>query len=302
MKNFDLAIYGNLILDRVYFIEGFLAGTSNEAVGSYSAAGSTANILRAFRDMDPNKKIKIVGKIGNDEDGDILVEKMSNLLKSMPNCSLRLDRSKGKTSSAVIMSDVRKNTRTSIVEWGVCRNMTGEDLTVESEWSHLMYLDTLDNLTCDDIKELSKHSIVSADLCLGRHPQMLRKKIFKCLEYIDYLILSDVEAESLVQDIKNGTWRSYCAEEAAKILGSIVRKAVIVHSPHGSTVCADGQSSTFSGKYITDKSLNVLGAGDIFAASFINKMIEGSSTADSVRYAHENTTTTLRNRGKNEKV
>jgi sugar/nucleoside kinase (ribokinase family) len=302
MKNFDLAIYGNLILDRVYFIEGFMTGTSNEAVGSYSAAGSTGNMLRAFRDMDPDKNIKIIGKIGSDEDGDILVEKMSNLLKTMPNCSLRLDRSGGKTSSAVILSDVRKNTRTSIVEWGVCRSLAGDEFSVNADWSHLMYLDTLDNINRDDIKKLSKRGIVSADLCLGRHPQMLRKKIFSCLEHIDYLILSDVEAKSLVQDVRNGIWRSYCAEEAAKILGSTVKKAVIVHSPHGSTVCSDGQSSSFSGKYITDKSLNVLGAGDIFAASFINRMIEGDSIAESVTYAHNNTTTTLRNRGKNEKI
>jgi len=298
MKEFDLTVYGNIILDRVYYVNGFLLETSNTAVGSYIDAGASGNILRAFMELDPNKAVKIVGKIGNDDSGDVLSQKLSQILKLMPNSSVSLERTSEETSSAIIVSNVMKNTRTSIVKWGCCRNIDLKSLSTKTKWTHLMYLDTLDNITGKDIERLSENSIVSADLCLGRHTEYQKKKIYKYLENIDYLILSDVEAVSITQTIKNGVWRNYCVEEAATILGSIVRRAVIIHSPHGSTTYQDGELQNFNGQYINNKNLNVLGAGDIFAASFIKKMLDERDLHSSIKFAHEHTTEILKGRDK----
>ena len=76
MKNFDLIVYGNTILDRVYFVDGYVNGTSNAGHGQYSAAGSVGNMLRAFCELGSDKRIKVVGKVGNDEDGEILEGQM----------------------------------------------------------------------------------------------------------------------------------------------------------------------------------------------------------------------------------
>ena len=302
MKNFDLIVYGNTILDRVYFVDGYMNGTSNAGHGQYSAAGSVGNMLRAFCELGGNKKIKVVGKIGDDEDGEILEGQMLNMISNHPNKTYFLEKSSGPTSSAVIISDIRKNSRTSIVNWGACKDLNNIDIARDSAWVHLMYIDTLEEINPKDIESLSEGSIVSADLCLGSHTPEQKEKIFKCLEFIDYLIVSDVEAQSLTTEIKNGVWRSYCAEESAKILGKIVKKGVIVHSPHGSTTFTNGEKQTFSGEYIGDKSLNVLGAGDIFASSFIDSMLGTDDISESVKFAHHHTTSVLKSRGKNEKV
>ena len=224
------------------------------------------------------------------------------MISSQNNKTYLLEKSKGSTSNAVIISDIRKNSRTSIVNWGACKDLNNLGATKNSTWVHLMYIDTLEKISPRDIENLSKECIVSADLCLGSHTPEQKEKIFKCLEFVDYLIVSDVEAQSLTKGVRNGVWRSYCAEESAKILGEIVKKGVIVHSPHGSTTFTSGKKKTFSGEYIGDKSLNVLGAGDIFASSFISSMLDTNDVLESVKFAHHHTTNVLKSRGKNEKV
>ena len=98
------------------------------------------------------------------------------------------------------------------------------------------------------------------------------------LKYIDFLFISD---EDLFMDIQK--------------LGTLTKGWVIVHSPT-SSVFSDGKSIY---KYTIPKELilnniNVLGAGDYFAAGFINSTLQKMSIKDSIVESHKLTTGLLK--------
>ena len=88
--------------------------------------------------------------------------------------------------------------------------------------------------------------MISADICKGKP---LKSK--EVLQQIDYLFISD---EDIFMDIKE--------------LGKLTKGWVILHHSGGS-VCTNGVES-FEINLPIIENINVLGAGDMLSASFIN--------------------------------
>jgi len=143
---------------------------------------------------------------------------------------------------------------------------TSEPNIINSKWHHIMYLNRLkDKSFIYDLK-----GIISADITAGD------MDIYDELNSIDYLFISD---EDLFMDIKE--------------LGKLVKGHVILHYPSGS-VCTDG-NKIISCKTKTIENINVLGAGDTFAACFISNMLNTNNIKKSLEYAHEKTIKVLLN-------
>lgn len=138
---------------------------------------------------------------------------------------------------------------------------------VKSKWHHIMYLNQLKDCSfIDNIKD----GVLSADITAGPPPSL------ELLSKLDYLFISD---EDLFMEVQE--------------LSSIVKGWVIMHHSGGS-ICSDG-SDTFETKTGIIENLNVLGAGDMFAASFISKKVTecNSLVKKCVEYAHTHTTEIL---------
>jgi hypothetical protein len=137
-----------------------------------------------------------------------------------------------------------------------------------SRWNHIMYLNQLEDTSF--MKLLPKDSIISADITSGG------MKKLELLKFIDYLFISD---EDLFIDI----------EELTKM----VKGSVIYHYPAGSIFYT--KDGNFETKTNLIPNLNVLGAGDFFAASFITKKLLDDKIDDKqcIKFAHENTTKIL---------
>ncbi len=131
---------------------------------------------------------------------------------------------------------------------------------VNAEWHHVMYLNQLKNK--DFVRDLN--GIISADLTAGK------MDILDDLIYIDYLFLSE---EDLFMDLNE--------------LANLVKGCVILHYPSGS-ICADGKTQ-IECKTEVKKNINVLGAGDTFAACFISNMLKNNDIESSLEYAHNKT-------------
>ena len=99
------------------------------------------------------------------------------------------------------------------------------------------------------------------------------------LKYVDYLFISD---EDLFMDIVE--------------LSTMVKGWVILHSPTGSQ-CHNGKKHFKTDSEII-KNLNVLGAGDMFAASFISNMLSETSIKNAISNAHKQTSLLLKNKSK----
>ena len=99
------------------------------------------------------------------------------------------------------------------------------------------------------------------------------------MKHVDYVILSEDSANSITGE----TLEVYSAME----LGERVKKAAIVHSPKGSFVSSEDHDFICSSEYINDTKLDVLGAGDAFAASFIHNTLKNpNNLQDNVKMAH----------------
>jgi hypothetical protein len=132
-----------------------------------------------------------------------------------------------------------------------------------SRWHHIMYLNSLHDASfIADIES----GIVSADITVGN-----KQKNLEYLKYIDYLFVSD---EDLFMDLES--------------MAKLVKGWVILHYPAGS-LSTDG-NETYKHDAQTVDGLNVLGAGDIFASSFIfSHLKDENSIQNSVKFAHEKT-------------
>jgi hypothetical protein len=142
-----------------------------------------------------------------------------------------------------------------------------------SKWHHIMYLNQLEDVS---FIENIKNGIISADITAGE------MKNSDMLKHIDYLFISD---EDLFMDI----------DELAKM----VKGWVILHYPEGSYSSNGKESFTLSNEALTN--IDVLGAGDFFAASFMYRGLYEDDIKKCVMYAHLNTTKLLVGRGNGKK-
>lgn len=139
---------------------------------------------------------------------------------------------------------------------------------VNSRWHHIMYLNHLKDL---DFISSIETGIVSADITSGGNFE----RIIPFLDKIDFLFISD---EDLFMDVY---------ELSKKVSGN-----VILHYPSGSlTVGKNIESIEIKTEIIND--LDVLGAGDIFAASFISSYMKTNDLKKSIEYSHKKTTDIL---------
>jgi len=293
MRSSDICLHGNLILDKVYGINNFRSNDSNECISSYESPGAIANMVRALSNLNPSLRLTVDSALGNDSNGKYIKRWFRNFKElRVAIVDLLLSESDSNTSEALILSDVENGTRTSVVNWGACAEIT-KLKNVDARWHHVLYLDKLPNLDIESLKELSKTSIISADLCAAKHSRERREKILAMLEHIDYIFASSEEARGLTQMLND--------HSSARELGKLVKKYAIVHTPNGSTF-SDGQTNDTGRIYCDEKldgQLNVLGAGDNFASAFIassffdNNVLE-QTVRKNLEFAHKHATNFVR--------
>ena len=140
---------------------------------------------------------------------------------------------------------------------------TNTPLIQKSKISHAMYINKL--LDVSWLKDLT--GIVSADVCAGKRVDS------NLLQYLDYFFIADEDAFA---DITT--------------MASLTKGYVILHTSKSSVVSNGKTEYT----YTLDDSLyvpksNVLGAGDMFASSFLYALNKNMSIEQIQKYAHETT-------------
>jgi len=293
MRSSDICLHGNLILDKVYKINNFRSNDSNECFGTYESPGGIANMVRAFAQLNPSLRLTVDSALGADDGGKYIKRWFRHFKElRLATVDLLLTESQTSTSEALILCDTGKSERTSVVNWGACAELS-ELSKVDARWHHIVYLDKLPNLDIQSLKELSKTSIISADLCSAKHTQEQRNKILSMLEHVDYIFASSEEARSLTRMVND--------HSASRELGKVVKKYAIVHTPNGSSF-SNGVNNEVGRIYCEqklDEQLSVLGAGDNFASAFIassffdNNVLE-QTVRKNLEFAHKHATNFVR--------
>ena len=118
MKNFSLSIYGNLIYDQILYLKNFPKQGVAEKVDKINyRVGASANVARAYFHITKTKPT-IVSNIGLDENYERIIEEVSRY--SLPSFT----KVEGKNSSAMILSNLSNSSRTGLVYWGSCLNLS----------------------------------------------------------------------------------------------------------------------------------------------------------------------------------
>tara|TARA_Y100001937_G_C7107402_1_gene325771 strand:+ start:861 stop:1538 length:678 start_codon:yes stop_codon:yes gene_type:complete len=151
---------------------------------------------------------------------------------------------------------------------------TNKPIIKQSKISHAMYINKL--LDVSWLKDLN--GTVSADVCAGP------KVDSSLLQYLDYFFIADEDAYA---DLK-----TMCKD---------TKGYVILHT-NKSSVVSDGR---YENSFKIDEDMfvpksNVLGAGDMFASSFLYALNLGLPTDQIQKYAHETTSKLIKNA--NEKI
>ncbi|NBP01755.1 MAG: hypothetical protein EBU90_16785 [Proteobacteria bacterium] len=168
---------------------------------------------------------------------------------------------------AVVVVSPESNTRVGRANFNL---KTTKPSPIQANWHHIAYLNQLQDVSLlGDITS----GIVSADLT-KESPE----KILKELRFVDFLFLSK---EDLFMDLVE--------------LGKHTKGWVIAHDPLGS-VCSNGTEVIqydIPSELMLHK-INVLGAGDMFAACFISNTLMGLPLKKALANSHEQTATLLK--------
>lgn len=259
----SLVIYGSAILDTVYEVASLRVDHNHDHPYIWSRAGGIANTCRAAYGKCETIP---VGSVGDDIAGKAFLDDLSQVA-----CVDHISVVNDITSHATIIVDTTDATRTSFVRRGAGYNRRWTPLVLDqtNNWLHFMYLDSLE-LSEEELQAFREYadatnSIISADIS-GSTSTGLHKQ----LQYIDYLFADMCY------------WQTY--DE------SHVRQGVILHN---NCLILHKSKGKHSEIHITPESgLNVLGAGDYFAANCIHQLIQSNSL--DLQVAHEATLQLLR--------
>ena len=97
MRKKGIAVAGNMIVDMLYPIDGFPKPgelTTITADATRSTAAASATTYSDLATLDPELPLTALGRVGEDEAGDFVLEK----LRERPNISLEQIRRQGTTS------------------------------------------------------------------------------------------------------------------------------------------------------------------------------------------------------------
>jgi hypothetical protein len=165
---------------------------------------------------------------------------------------------------AIVITNTENNTR--VGKAILNKKTTDVQNASVSDWHHVAYINQIPNL---DFLENIKSGIISADITKENPNNCLRY-----LHMIDFLFISK---EDLFDDILS--------------IGKKTKGWVIAHDPRGSFYTnGDLYYEYLIPENLIIRNVNVLGAGDFFAASFITEYLKNKDIKLSVPASHKKTT------------
>jgi hypothetical protein len=192
-----------------------------------------------------------LGGIANVWDSLIKLNKKNEVI--MKPCSI---------GEAIVLVNVEKNTRVGRANFNL---LTDKPKIVKSDWHHIAYLNQLEDTSF--INDITT-GIISADVS-KESPEI----IVEHLKDIDFLFISK---EDIFNDINE--------------LSKITKGWIISHDPNGSTSTNGTETINYEiPEHLKLKNIDVLGAGDMFAGSFINNILQGKTIEESIVLSHKDT-------------
>ena len=289
-----IAVAGTILVDKLNEIGSYPASGELTKILSVSRAvgGAVPNVGIDIKRVDPSITVKAVGKIGNDAEGDFLVD---TLEANGVDASL-LVRGDKPTSFTDVMSIVGGQ-RTFFTYPGACADFGVDDVDFDklnAKMLHLGYfllLDKVDGGDGEKILKTAQERGIKTSIDLVSENSDRYHIVKDCLKYTDNVIINELEA-GMIAGIEPKHENLEKIARALKDMG--VSERVIIHMPETGVCLSDNgffelPSWDLPKGFIKGKT----GAGDAFCAGALIGIYRGLDEMGILTLAQKTATASL---------
>lgn len=289
-----IAVAGTILVDKLNEIGAYPASGELTKILSVSRAvgGAVPNVGIDIKRVDPTIPVSAIGKIGNDAEGDFLVD----TLEANGVAASLLVRGDKPTSFTDVMSIVGGQ-RTFFTYPGACADFGIDDVDFEklnAKMLHLGYfllLDKVDGGDGEKILKAAQEKGIKTSIDLVSENSDRYHIVKDCLKYTDNVIINELEA-GMIAGIEP------CHENLEKIARALkdmgVSERVIIHMPETGVCLSDNgffelPSWELPKGFIKGKT----GAGDAFCAGALIGIYRGLDEMGILTLAQKSATASL---------
>ena len=285
MKN-GIAVVGSILVDEINEISAYPNAGELTKIKSVqkSVGGCVPNVAIDLKRLCPALTVKAVGKVGNDENSGYVKDVLSQNGVDVEGIVFGEE----KTSFTQVMS-VSGGQRTFFTYAGASADFGVNDVdlnVLNVKMLHLGYfllLDKIDNGEGELLLKKAKEAGVKTSIDLVSENSDRYSLVLPCLQYVDNLIINEVEAGALTGiEPKRGN----LVKIAEKLKGYGVAERVIIHTPDLG-VCVSENGVQLVPAYALPKNFIVgtTGAGDAFCAGALWGIYQGFSDKEILEIA-----------------
>ena len=295
-----ICVAGNMIVDKLYPIEGW--PNEGELVHikdgiSRSTGGAVCNVIVDLAALDPDLPLYAMGKIGEDDEGGFILEKLGRY----KNIDLSNVLREGISAHTLVMSDTGSKQRTFFTYLGANGRFDESDIQwdrLNADIFHIGYILLLNALDQPDDEYGSKmarllhhaqqHGLKTSIDVVSEASDRFKRLVPPAMKYTDYCIINEYEAEQTtgvkLRDARGGliVGNMPKALRAMKAMG--VSTWAVIHCPEG------GYGLDADDQFVHRASLRLpegcikgsVGAGDAFCAGVLLGAERGDDLASAI--------------------
>jgi sugar/nucleoside kinase (ribokinase family) len=284
-----ILLCGCLIVDLLKTIESYpgqgMLGVIREL--KTSPGGNVCNNAANLKRLDPELMVGAMGKIGHDQNGQIVLEHLQRL--KVETRLIAIDE-QAATSFTDVFTVKPTGIRTFFyygganTSWGPL-DIPWDQIAGNFDLVQLGYILLLDMMDLPDqqygtkaaaaLAEFQRLGIKTSIDLVSEESDRFATVVTPALPYVDYLIINEVEAEKVTGiQTRSKTGRflpKTTAMAARQLIAAGVSGAVVIHAPEGAVGMMAGGGSIFQPSYQVAKEeiRSTVGAGDAFASGVL---------------------------------
>ncbi|MBQ3080037.1 MAG: carbohydrate kinase family protein [Clostridia bacterium] len=298
-----IAVAGNMIVDKIKIVRAFPGRHELTHILSTSDSfgGAACNTGMDLARLDETLDVKIVGVIGDDADGDSVL----NFFRQQPNIDISRIRRRGKNAFTDVITEAESRARTFLTFPGSGDEFDLDDVDADHlncEIFHIGYILLMRTLDSPDpvygtkmahlLKRIKDKGILTSVDVVSETGNRYQALVPPSLKYTDFFIVNEIEAGKTVglelRDEK-GAINAENVKEALKRLKDMgVSRWAMIHTPEGgwgldeNGVFHESESISLPEGYIQ----GTVGAGDAFCAGALYAAYKGKGMQEAIRWGN----------------
>lgn len=313
-----ICVAGNMIVDTLYRVdnypgEGELVHIKDSI--EYATGGAVNNVIVDLAKLDPDLPLQAMGKIGEDDKGDLILSQLGKY----PNVDVSNVLRDGVSAFTIVINDETSRQRTFFTYLGANGRFEERDIdwsNVRADIFHIGYLLLLNALDQEDAEYGSKmarllchaqqHGLRTSIDVVSEAGDRFARLVPPAMRYSDYCIINEYEAQMTtgipLMGADGGLIRENIPAALAKMKEMGVSTWAVIHSAEGgfgldeAGAFVQRPSLVLPGDYIK----GATGAGDAFCAGVLYAAATGATLAEGIDLGIASATAVLSETGATE--